>query len=297
MRRHPNRSRLVAAALLGALAVSGLAGCTASAMSGASSAGGSAAEPPAARGEAFGSADTATSGKAGAVKAATDRSVVTTASLDLVARDPAAAADRIEALVASVQGSVQRSTQAPNGRSEASLVVRIPADVFPATMQRIEREKQNRVRSERVEATDVTGTVTDTAVRVQNLRTSITRLQKLLADADSTADLVAIESALTDRQTSLEQLLGQQRTLSEQVASATLTISIVQPSAVPAVGPDDFVSGFAAGFDGLVRTGAGATVVLGVVAPWLIALGVLGGVTAAVLRAVRRRRTGAATAG
>jgi hypothetical protein len=287
MSRSTVRIRLAAAALLGALAVAGLAGCTASGGSSASSAGGSA-----------GSAGLAARGSSSkAAGQATDRSVITTATLDLVAKDPIAAAGRIQTIVAAAQGTVQRSTEDPSGSATANLVVRVPADGFSAALRRIQQEGQ--VRSVHVDTADVTGKVTDTATRIANLRTSIARLQKLLANAGSTADLVTIESTLTERQSSLETLLGQQKVLADQVASATLTVGIVEPAAVPRTGPSNFLTGFAAGLDGLARTAAGTAVVLGLIAPWVLVLAALGGAAVLVTQAVRRRLTSraAGTAG
>lgn len=153
----------------------------------------------------------------------------------------------------------------------------------------IEREGDS-VRDVSIGSSDVTARVTDYGVRIANLRTSISRLQQLLSKATSSSALVEIEGALTDRQGRLEQLLAEQRTLGDQVAAATLTVSIVVPAAAPKAGPTDFLGGVVAGADGLLRTAAALAVGLGVVLPWLVVLGALGGVAALVVRRVRRRR-------
>jgi hypothetical protein len=150
-------------------------------------------------------------------------------------------------------------------------------------------EEEGEVRDVSVGSTDVTATVTDYGVRIANLRTSIARLQKLLAEADSSAALVELEGALTERRTSLEQLLAQQRALDDQVAFATLTVTVVQPAAAPVRGPGDFASGFLAGLDGLARTAAALAVGAGVLLPWAVVLAALGGAALLVARRVRRR--------
>jgi hypothetical protein len=224
------------------------------------------------------------------VKGATaDRSVVTTGSLRLVDAHPIAVAGRVADLVEAAGGRVASSSEDPTGSPSARLTLRIPAAAFPHTLRAIEHESDD-VRDVSIGSTDVTARVTDYGVRIANLRTSIARLQQLLSKATSSSALVEIEGALTDRQGTLEQLLAEQRTLADQVASATLTVSVVLPAAAPKPGPGDFIGGVVAGADGLVRTAAALAIGLGLVLPWLAALGLLGGVTALVVRRVRRTR-------
>jgi len=168
------RIRIVAAGVAALLAVTALAGCTASASS--SSAGGSSGGGASAALDAKGAASAAraadTDGPA--------RSVVTTGRLQLVAGDPIAATDRIVGLVEGAGGRVAKRAEDPGERPSARLELRIPAARFPQTLAAIERVGDE-VRDVDVESTDVTARVTDTAVSIANLRTSIARLQQLLA--------------------------------------------------------------------------------------------------------------------
>ncbi|GAA2752216.1 DUF4349 domain-containing protein [Amnibacterium kyonggiense] len=271
------RTRILTAAVVAAVATASLAGCTASGGSTASSAGGGSAAGSSASKPMTAEADAK----------AVDRSVVTTGTLRLAADDPVAVAGRITGLVDAAGGHVDRSSEDPAERPTADLVVRIPAAAFPRTLAAIEREGD--VRDVSVRATDVTAQVTDYAVRIANLRTSIDRLRTLLARATSSSDLVQIESTLTDRQGSLEQLLAQQRSLADEVDLATLTISIVVPVAAPRTGPADFVGGLVTGTQALVQAAAATAVGLGLVLPWAATLGLLGALVLAVVRVVRRR--------
>lgn len=272
------RTRVLSAAAAALLVVGALAGCTASAGSSASSGGGSVARI--ASGE---------SAAGSAAKATADRSVVTTGSLQLVAEHPVAVAGRITDLVGRAGGRVASSTEDPTGTPSARLTLRIPSAAFPRLLRAIEREGDS-VRDVSIGSTDVTARVTDYGVRIANLRTSIARLQQLLSKATSSSALVEIESALTDRQGKLEQLLAEQRALADQVASATLTVSIVVPAAAPKAGPTDFLGGLVAGADGLLRTAAALAVGFGIALPWQAVLAVLGGIVAVVVRRVRRTR-------
>lgn len=287
------RSRIVASWLVAVLAVTALAGCTASAAStaaGSSTGGGSAARFQSESGTA---AAGASDQKAGVTDEAStvDRSIVTTGSLRLVSDDPVKAAQRIVALVDGAGGTVADSREDPTGSPSASLTLRIPASGFDRTLTAIEREGE--VRDVSTTATDVTARVTDYTVRMTNLRTSIARLQQLLGKATSSSALVEIESTLTARQGSLEQLLAQQRTLGDQVADATLSVSVVAPAAVPKRGPNDFVTGLVSGVTALTAFGAALAVGAGVVLPWAVVLGGLGAAALVITRRVRRRSASA----
>jgi hypothetical protein len=284
------RTRMLSAAVVALITVSALAGCTASGGGGgsAASAGGTSAG-----GTAAGSAAQGVVADAGAGKAApaADRSVVTTGTLRLVADHPVRVADAIGDLVEAAGGRVARSDEDPGRRGSASLSLRIPAAAFSRTLAAIEREGE--VRAVHVSATDVTAKVTDYGVRIANLRTSITRLQALLAKATSSSALVEIEGALTDRQGTLEQLLAEQRTLADQVTYATLDVSVVVPAAAPKAGPADFLGGLATGFESLVAFAAALAVGAGVLLPWAVVLAALGAAGVLVARRIRRRPTSA----
>ena len=273
------RTRALLAAVAAAITVAALTGCTAS--SGGSSAA-SVAQADSVTGTAAGSA---------AKAPAADRAVVTTGSLRLVADHPIRAAGRITDLVEAADGRVARSTQDPSGSASAHLTLRIPAASFPRTLDAIEREGE--VRDVQVDATDVTARVTDYGVRISGLRTSIARLQELLSRATSSAALVEIEGALTDRQGTLEQLLAEQRTLTDQVAYSSLEVAVVVPAAAPKQGPADFAGGLVTGFEALVAVAASLAIGAGVLLPWAVVLAALGGAALVVTRRIRRRPTSA----
>ncbi|MCU1472934.1 DUF4349 domain-containing protein [Amnibacterium sp.] len=277
------RSRRAAVALLSALTVGALAGCTASGGSGGSAA-------TTSRGGVSASAS-------GAKSATTDsRAVVTTGTLDLIATDPVATADSVATVVAGSGGRIQARDEHPTRPASADLTVRIPSSVFDSTLTAIEHRAKS-VRSVSIHASDVTSQVTDYAVRIANLRTSITRLQTLLARASDTAALVEIESSLTTRQTDLEELLAQQKDLTDQVSYATLAITLESPAIAHPGSPSTFISGLVAGVTALLRTAGAIAVLLGVLLPWVLTLGALAAVGWWVLRLVRRRARASAAPG
>jgi len=291
MNVRPRRLAIVLLATGSVLLTGVLAGCT------SSGSGGSSASSAGSGGYAVGASDAggkASSGGGSSTKAE-DRAVVTTGDLDLVSSDPIAASHAISAVVTGVGGHIQSLSEQPKGQASADLTVRIPSAVFDSTLTAI--EQHGRTRSVSVHSTDVTSQVTDYGVRIANLRTSIARLQVLLARATDTGALVDIESSLTTRQTDLEQLLAQQKDLADQVSYATLGITIESPTVVRSTAPGTFVAGFLAGLAALGRTLATLAVIVGVLLPWVVVVGLLALVGWWAVRQVRRRRRTAGAPG
>lgn len=227
---------------------------------------------------------------------ASDRQVITTGSASIVVDSPAAAAEQIAVYVEGAGGRVeQRSVQTPEeGPSSATLTVRVPAEGFSRTLEQLGGFGE--VSDVDVTSTDVTAQASDLDARVAALRTSTERLTALLAGAASTEEVVAAESALTQRQAELDSLTAQRAVLEGQVEMATLSLYVTGRAAAPVVEAGGFLGGLASGWNALVAAVAGALVVLGVVLPWLVAAAVVVAAVIGVARVVRRTRARRATA-
>ncbi len=140
-------------------------------------------------------------------------------------------------------------------------------------------------------AQDVTGAAQDLDARIAGLEISVTRMSDLLAKATTSADIIAAEGALSERQTNLEQLKSERARLSEQVALSTLNIALYGPELAPpplgTAGPDSFFDGLVSGWNALVNVVQALVIVLGVLLPWLVIAALI---TWAVLVLVRRYR-------
>ncbi|MEO6114812.1 MAG: DUF4349 domain-containing protein, partial [Pseudolysinimonas sp.] len=125
--------------------------------------------------------------------------------------------------------------------------------------------------------------------RIDALRASVTRLLQLEASATDTTNLIAIETAISDRQGELESLEAQQRGLNDQISMSTITLNLRSDAAAPPIKPADFWTGLGAGWGAFAAFWAGALVVFGVLLPWLVFLAVAAVVTVAIVRLARRR--------
>ncbi len=271
-----------------------LSGCSASSQSSSSGGGGVAQEggPAPQQGDRSGAAD----GAASTDVQASDQKVVTTGWVTITTDDPIASSDTVVALVDELDGRIDnRSQQAGTEGQPASaqLTLRVPADRVEEALERL--KDVGSIDSVSLTADDVTLQSRDLEAQITALRASIDRLLALVGSAATTADLIELETAISDRQTQLDSLTAQKQYLDDQVSYSTITLTLQTPAAVPEVVPGDFWSGLATGWASLTTAAAGFLVLLGVLLPWLVLAAIVVFVVLMLVRLSRRRR--AATTG
>lgn len=223
-----------------------------------------------------------------------NRKEVITGSVDVTSDDPIAAAGTVTEQVRAVDGRIDSRTEQPGTDKRAAravLSVRVPADKTDAFITglggvgTVTRVSTNR--------DDVTMQWQDLDARIRALQASVDRLKALITGATNTADLIAAEEALSSRQGELDSLTAQKRSLDDQVALSTLTITLTADDKNAPGDPDNFWDGIVSGWHSLIDWLQDAIVFAGKAVPWLGFLAVIGGVLYAALRLLRRRRTGA----
>lgn len=229
----------------------------------------------------------------------TVRREVITGTVDLTAEDPVAVAQTLADRVAALDGRIDQRTENPGTddvEPHANLVIRIPAEETDAFVDGL--GDLGEVTEISTSRDDVTLQWQDLDARITALRASVDRLRDLMARAANTADLIAAEAALADRQAELDSLTGQRRYLDDQINLSTLTVDIstvAEKSGDP--GPSNFWDGMVDGWNSLLDWLKGAVVFAGQVVPWLGFLAVLGGIAWALVGLVRRRFRQGDTAG
>lgn len=281
-------------ALVTSVVLLALAGCSSGdgATGGDTSAGGAAdagLEAPQQAGGAGGEVAVAADG------AADGQQVVVTARAILTADDPVAAARDVVALVERLDGRVDaqrvRAGGGDDDPGDAELTVRVPSSAMATISDDL--GEIARVGEFSQSSEDVTGAAQDLDARITAAELSVERMQDLLGRAPSTTEVISAESALTERQASLERLRSERDRLADRVALSTLDVAIYPPDAAPVVaqvGPRSFLDGLATGWTSFVTAVRGLLVVVGVLLPWAVAGGA---VVAAVVVVRRRRRTAA----
>ena len=216
--------------------------------------------------------------------------IIRTGYLSLSVDSPADTADQITEVVEAAGGRIaSRSDYTPvdYGQPSSYLEARIPYEVLDATVASL--QELGDVQEVSLNTVDVSLQKVDLDARIQVLEAAITRLNELLAEAATTSDLIAVESALSERQAELDSLQSQRDYLSDQTLFATLSISLITPENATPADPDGFLDGIIRGWESILAFFAGAIVWAGIAVPWLGLLGlvILLGI---VVRRIRRRR-------
>lgn len=161
------------------------------------------------------------------------RDIIFTAEVTVAVGDVAAAGAQATEAVQSLGGFLfgQQSTGGAEARS--TLVFKIDPANFQAALAAL--GDIGEVRNQRVTADDVTERVVDLESRITTAAASVERLRALLEGATDIDTIADIEEQLLQRETTLETLRGQLRTLQDAVALATITVHLTEAISNPAL--------------------------------------------------------------
>lgn len=206
----------------------------------------------------------------------------------------AAAADAAEQIALRSGGEVDADDRTSGRNPTATLVLRVAPEDLTATLTALAHLGSEK--SRHLSTQDVTSKVADVNSRVVSARESIARLRTLYTHATKVADVINIESELSQRESDLESLEAQQRALAAETSTARITLSLSRAAAKPlpakpAHHRSGFVGGLENGWDAFTRAAAGFATALGAVLPFavlLIALLVIGRLLWPRVRPARR---------
>lgn len=222
--------------------------------------------------------------------------IITTVDLTVTVTAPLTAADTASTIAEKFGGSVSyRSERSATDdyAGSAQLTLRIPSEKLNNALD--ELKALGVARDTSINALDVTAEVTDLDARITSLQTSVDRLLELMSQATSTENLLAVESALSQRQAELESLQAQKRNLDDQVQLSTVNLYLESEASAPSPNPDNFWTGLVAGWNAFVGFWAGVLVALGVLVPWLAAAGLITVIVLVWVKLARRRRAASAS--
>jgi pyruvate/2-oxoglutarate dehydrogenase complex dihydrolipoamide acyltransferase (E2) component len=283
------RSGAAAAAIGGAVLAGGLflAGC-----SGSAGSSGAVAFPPApgaARAAAPGAALAAPAASAAAGSAAKSSGAGTTARLapasDIIytaqltvrAANVSTAASRGAQIAEDVGGYVSNENTSANpahpSEATATVQLKLPVASYPATLLQLANSLGTQL-SLQQHAMDVTEQVADVNSQVTSFQAAIAQLRALLSHAGSIGDLLTVQNQINDEESALEALQAQQRALSHETSYATVSLTILGPTAKPVVhhhppkAPPSLAGGLGTGWHALRLTVSWVLAFLGVVLPF-----------------------------
>lgn len=159
------------------------------------------------------------------------RDIIFTAEMTVAVTDVSAAGEEATREIQRLGGFLfgQHTNGSPNPTSVLTFKVQ-PEDFQPALAA---LGSIGEVRSQNVTASDVTERIVDLESRIATAAASVDRLRILLTEATDIDSIVELESELLVRETELETLRGSLRTLQDQVALATIVVSLTEAASHP----------------------------------------------------------------
>ena len=160
------------------------------------------------------------------------RDIVYRATITVEVDDVAAASGEAVDIVRDLGGIVFAQTTRTEPQPVAEMTFKVRPGDFAAALEALAGVGE--LVDQSISSDDVTERVVDLESRITTAEASVIRLRKLLEEAAELEDVALLERELLDRETTLETLRGQLRTLEGQVDLATITLTIYQsPDVLP----------------------------------------------------------------
>jgi hypothetical protein len=163
----------------------------------------------------------------------TGRSIIFTANLEVEVADVIAAGEQAQAAVAGLGGVLFGQETTTGAEAHSVLTIKVPPENFTEALHRLSGIGQ--LVSQSIYADDVTERVVDLQSRITTAEASVERLRTFLEGAESVQAVAALEAELLQRETDLELLRGELRTVQDQVALATIVLTLSEPAPDPLV--------------------------------------------------------------
>jgi hypothetical protein len=201
------------------------------------------------------------------------RDVISTAEIHLQVDDLATGARRLDRLVARAGGFVFGEDTDLRQGARTRIVIKVPPSRFRSLLGDL--AELGDVATQTITTDDVTDRVVDLDSRISTAEASVFRLRALLEEATVVPDIANIENQLLQRETELERLRGQRRTIENQVSLATITAVLRAERTTPPPPPPEpeepqpgFLDGLHGGASALKTFAVGASAVAGALLPW-----------------------------
>jgi hypothetical protein len=154
-----------------------------------------------------------------------DRKIIKTAQLSLIAADPLKAAEAARAIAEQFGGYAVSVRVGTREGARAQLTLRVPAAEFEQTRAALHK-LGSRIEDEQIEAEDATRQYVDTEATLKSYRAEQGQYLEIMHRAGSIKDVLAVTEKLADVRERIERTEAEFRSLSQQVAMASFTVSL-----------------------------------------------------------------------
>ena len=183
-----------------------------------------------------------------------ERKLIRTVSMNVETTEFDALITSIQENVSRLNGYIERSdisgnsitSQGYSSNRYGSMTIRIPADSLNDFVTQVEADGNVTYKSENV--SDVTLQYSDVESRLKTLRTEQERLWELLAIADTTEAIIALEERLTEVTIEIESSESRLRYLDNSVTYSTVTLSIDEVDTESPTQPENIFQQIRRGF-------------------------------------------------
>jgi hypothetical protein len=220
-----------------------------------------------------------------------EQAIIRNGNMALEVKDVSTTVADVTSLITSSSGRIESSSlsaEFENSGASAYIVARVPEakldEVIAAVSELGKRTSLN------LSTTDVTLQVIDLTARIDALVISRDKLSDLMAQATTTADLLAAEQALAQRQSELDSYQAQLDYLNSQVTQSTLNIAIVSnstsiTSGLSGIGATLIQSlrNFLQGFESVI-------LFIGSAIPWILVLSIFYIASKSISKLVQKRK-------
>jgi hypothetical protein len=159
------------------------------------------------------------------------RDIIFRADLTVAVTDIGSAGAEATTVIQSFGGYLFGQQTTGGSRPHSVLIFKILPDNFQAALEQL--GSLGELRTQNISANDVTERVVDLESRISTAEASVARLQTFLAEANDIVTIAELERELLNRETTLETLRGQLRTVQDQVALATITLTLTEDDVQP----------------------------------------------------------------
>ena len=161
------------------------------------------------------------------------RDIIFTADLTVAVTDVTTAGEQATREIQALGGFLFGQRTAGDPTPMSILTFKVAPEDFQEALDRL--GSIGDLRTQNVSADDVTERIVDVQSRINTAEASVERLRALLEGAVDITTIVELENELLERETQLETMRGSLRTLEDQVALATLVLTITEAESRPAV--------------------------------------------------------------